>query len=344
MQQDGNPTAGDSGASTLERLERFLSAGEPQPERKEQAQPEPAQAEEVPEEAKAQPDVVDASDDAPTEDEPQVSLSDIAEYLGVEESMLTVSDDGKVAIKTKIDGQEGTAKLQDFLKTYQLRGHVDNESRAVSEAKKALQAEREQFQQQARQQSEYVASLAQQAQSELMADFNAIDWNQLSADDPAEYVKLQHQFQQRNARIQQMHTQAQQMVQQHSHQAFVESTQKAAAYLSEKIPGWQPGNEVDNAILQYAQSIGVAEGIGDVIRRNPGIGVLLHQAMSNSKQADAKSIVEKKVRTAPKLVKPGQSTDANQRAANEVADLKSQIRKSGGKSGIAEYLLKTGKV
>lgn len=341
--QDGNPTATEnSGASTLERLESFLAARE-EPVQPKTPETVPEKADEVPVEAKTE-EVVETSDDAPTEAEPQLSLSDLAKYLGVDENQLDVADDGHVAIKTKIDGQEGTAKLADFLKTYQLRGHVDNETRAVAEQRKALQAEREQFQQQARQQSEYVASLAQQAQSELMADFNAIDWNQLSSEDPAEYVRQQHQFQQRSQRINQMHTQAQQLAQQHNQQAFVESTHKAAAYLEDKIPGWKPGNEVDTAIMQYAQSIGVADGIGDAIRRNPGLGVLLHQAMQQGKQSDAKAIAEKKVRSAPKLVKPGQSTDANQRAAQEVSALKSAIRKSGGKSGIAEYLMRTGKV
>jgi hypothetical protein len=63
--------------------------------------------------------------------------------------------------------------------------------------------------------------------------------------------------------------------------------------------------------------------------------------MLYDKLQESKASVENKVRTAPKLVKPGQP--ANDRGQQTVRNLKSQITKSGGKQGIAEYLLATGK-
>jgi len=50
-------------------------------------------------------DDVDESQDLTTDD--------LAQYFGVESDKLSVTDDGEVMIRTKIDGKEGQAKLDD---------------------------------------------------------------------------------------------------------------------------------------------------------------------------------------------------------------------------------------
>lgn len=343
--QTENPT-GEAGASTLERLESYLSAGDAPEERKEvpevAAKPEQAESKEV-------PNVEPESDAQGEDDGPQINLSDVAKVLGVDESLLDVDDDGQAIIKTKIDGQEGSAKLADFLKSYQLKGHVDNESRAVAEQRKALQAEREQFQQTARQQAEYVGNLAQAAQAELMQEYQSIDWSALSRDDPARYVSLQHEFQQRNAKVQGLAQRAQQLQQHHAEQAQqsrVKALAEEDARLSELIPDWADSaakNKGKAELASWLTKLGVPQKALESLE-SASLIAALRKGMLFEQQAEAKHIAEKKVRLAPKLVKPGQSTDKATRDAQGIAELKSSIRKSGGKTGIAQYLLATGKV
>lgn len=76
-----------------------------------------------------------------------------------------------------------------------------------------------------------------------------------------------------------------------------------------------------------------------------GIVYALRKAMLADRAAPKVAAVEKKVRSAPKLVKPGQSVDANQRKAEGLQSLKERIRKTGGKGdSVAEWLIAAGKV
>ena len=351
-----NPT-GDSGASTLNRIESFLAASEGEPEKREQqAAPEVPEAPDT-QAQEAGPEVEEAPEtDAPEQDDgPQLSVTDLAEYLGIEETALDVDEDGSVLVKTKIDGKEGAAKFNDLLKSYQLQGHIDNKSRAAAEQEKALMERATQFETYAKQQTEHLTRLAQVAHQELMRDAAGIDWDQLSRNDPAEYVAQQHEFQQRQTRINQL-VQASQAQKQQADTAEQQRIALAAQTDGEKLPTLIPewGNpEVRKAetakLIEWSHKNGFTDQALKSLheaRVDSAAAFLatMRKAMLYDQSQGKQTSIEKQVRTAPKLVKPGQSIDSKQRQQDSVRGLKESIRKSGGKSGIAEYLLATGKV
>lgn len=334
-----NPTA-DSGASISERIERFL-----EPETQDAASQDEAPAKEQPEAAEA-PEVETANDAQADSDEPQLSLSDVAQYLGVDESALDVSDDGAILIKTKVDGQEGTAKFQDLVKSYQLQGHVDAKVREAAEQAKALQERVQQFEAYAQSEAQKFSTLANIAHQELMREVEGINWQELARTDPGEYVAKQAEFQTRQARVNQLLEAANQQSQQarQAQQArFQQSLQTAAQRIAADVEGWAPGNDVDVALNKFAKDNGFVN-TPQILAEYPQAALILHKAMLYDQGKAKAAVVEKQVRAAPKLVKPGQSTDARQRAQETTRNLKEQIRKSGGKKGIAEYLMATGKV
>lgn len=343
-----NPT-GESGASISERIESFLAAPteESQPneaaEHKEEIPHLSDQAVETPEETEVETPAKDAQTGS---DEPQVSLTDVAQYLGVDETLLDVSDDGEILVKTKIDGVEGSAKFDDLVKSYQLQGHVDKKVREVADQAKA-QAERvQQFEAYAQQEVQRISTLANIAHQELVGEFGGIDWQQLAQTDPAQYVALQAQVQARQARVKQLLDAADsqnQQAQQARQARFQESLSKAAERIAAEVPGWQAGNEVDIGISNFAHENGFAN-TAEILAEYPQAAKILWEAQQYRAGKAKSSVVEQVVRKAPKLVKPGQSTDAKQRAQETTRGLKENIRKSGGKHGIAEYLLATGKV
>lgn len=346
--QEGNPTASDGGASTLERLESFLAAGEsPEPDENREPSNDPAQDIEP---EIADDSQVDTEGDAQEEaDGPQITTADLAKYLGIDQNLLDVDDAGEVKIRTKIDGQDGAAKLQDFLKSYQLQGHIDNKARALAEQHQAMQARAAEIEQFAQQRLQQVEDLASFAMGDLTREFNSVDWQQLRAVDPAEYAARQHDYQARynqlqNAlnSVQQQRSAHQSAMQQQEMQAFGQKKAAAAEYLSQHIPGWSSGNEVDKNIASYASSLGFGQGVSAVIADAPMAAVVLHKAMLYDQLQKAKPAVENKVRTAPKIVKPGQTQTNKQEAS--VKNLRSTIRNSGGKQGIEQYLMATGKV
>jgi hypothetical protein len=340
--QTENPT--QSGDSIQERLESLLSADEPQ-EVTEAPQEEPT-SEADPAEVEAE--VETADDEGDEGNEPSLSLTDLAKYLGVDESALDVDEAGQLNLKTKVDGTEGKAKLTDLLTSYQLRGHLDNQTRAVAEQQKALaqQAAQQEAQVQARVQQ--VMDLASAAQAELNREFQNVDWQTLRVTDPAEYAASIQDYQARQAHINNIANNAAQQRQQYEaqqqhHQA--ETLKAEAQALPTLIPEWKDPVVADKEraeIKDWAINLGIPKEEVDQVSKASYVAVL-RKAMMFDRMQSSKAAVEKKVHAAPRLVKPGQTQPANSQETN-LRSIKAQIKQSGGKQGITDYLLASGKV
>lgn len=332
---DENPTSGEAGASITDRLERFLSD-------------EPAAESKDPVEAKEDNSEVDPNGATEQEEEPQsVSTADVAKFLGVDESALDVDEDGTIKVKTKIDGKEGTAKFQELLKNYQLQGHAENKARQAAEAQKALDARRAEIEQQATAKLQQVEQLANVAAAELMREYQSVNWEALRATDPGQYAALRADFQERNAKLQNVFQHAKQEAVQREQEmarSKAEFVAQQAAKLPEIIPEWKDpaiqSKEVGE-IRDWALKNGFQPQEVDGFTMAHHVQVM-RKAMLYDKQQQSKPAIENKVRQAPKLVKPGQVTDTG--PGQQLRNLRTQIKASGGKRGIEEYLIASGKV
>lgn len=344
-----NPT--ESGASIHERLEALIAeedvtTTQPDEEQAEEAE-EPTEAEDSEEIAAAE----DQPDDVPEGDEPSIELSHIAQYLGVEEDLLDVDEDGQVQFKTKIDGQEDKAKLKDFLANYQIRGHLDNQNREVAEIKKTLQSQLDQATEQASQRLENLENMANLAYSELVSEYQSVNWDELRQDDPAEFAAKQTEYNQRNYRIQQINEQAAQEKQRldnerlTSYQAIIQEEQQK---LREAIPEWSDESverKEKAELTDYLKGIGYSS---DEINQlsDHRMFLLLRKSMQFDNLQKNKAVVTKKVLKAPKLVKPGNPKSKQEQSEHTLSTIKQNIKKTGGKDkkSIVDYLIATGKV
>jgi hypothetical protein len=337
-----NPTAGDSGASITDRLERFLA-------------PEPAQNETKPEPTEQTASAEPAEGAEPTEKpeggeqtestQPQLTTTDLAKVLGIDESALDVDGDGNISIKTKIDGKDGAAKFADLVKSYQLQGHAENKAREVAEQQKALQQRAQEVEQQFQQRLNHAEQLTTIAAQELMAEYQQYDWKALDQHpDQGAVAALKLKFQERNAKIQQamqgINAHRGQLNQQAEAQQQ-ERVRQEAQRLPTLIPEWK-----DNAIaakeskelIEWGRSVGYTDTELKALNNSSALHVATtRKAMLYDKLQQSKAVVENKVRLAPKIVKPGQA-QANSAADTDRA-LKQNFVKAGGKNGTLEALL-----
>jgi hypothetical protein len=343
-----NPTA-DGGASIEERIERFLEPEVPQEDATTQGQPEnadPATAPEVPE-TEVEPPAKDAQTEA---DEPQIALSDVAQYLGVDETLLDVSDEGDILVKTKIDGQDGTAKFEDLVKSYQLQGHVDNKARQAAETERVLQERVQQFEEHAQSQTVELEQVYQFMEHTLLGEFQEVNWQNLAQTDPAGWAAAKQAQESRVGELQKFGQYIGQRKQQEAQAQEERDRQKfevVGQVFAEQIPGWQPRNEVDVALNKFAQQDLrlTPQQVAQIVKDFPGAGLVMWESMQYRAGKQTASVTEKKIRTAPKLVRPGQSVTAKERTGENVRGLKEQVRKSGGKGqSVTDYLIATGKV
>jgi hypothetical protein len=337
-----NPTAGDGGASITDRIERMLvadSTPEQQTESQATAGDEAATQQVEPE-----------NGDRQQEPEPQstVTTADVAKYLGVDESMLDVDEDGTIKVRTKIDGKDGAAKFADLLKDYQIRGHAENKAREVAEREKAIQARAQEVEQQHAQRLQQVEHLTKIAAGQLMREYQSIDWNALRTQDPGQYAALRADFQERNTQLQAAFQSVGYQNQQQQAQAEAQKRQVLAeqeSKLPELIPEWKDAEVASKErakLVTWALKSGFeAAEVGNLMHAHHV--AVMRKAMLYDELQKSKPAIEAQVRAAPKLVKPGQAQVVDSKT-QAVRNLKTQIKASGGKKGIAEFLIATGKV
>lgn len=345
------PTSPAADASPIDRLERFLSADDaPEP----QASPAPSEQSEKrePEQADAPTETDSEPADVPKPDSEtpnEYHLSDIAKLLGADESTLDVDDDGNVMVRTKIDGQEGKAKFADLVKSYQLQGHVDKQVREAAEMRKAAQEQAAAVQQQAQIQQQLVGQIADvKAVEAELGKYNAINWRDLYDSDPATAAKLDHQYrelQQQHAQKVEAVNQAHQQIQQQSEQQRQVTLVEERKALLKAVPEWTDDARAakdKEAILADLKSRGYSER--DLQNLSDHKAVLLaRDAWLYRQQQTANKAAEKQVRAAPKIIKPGASGQGNSQAKT-LQNIKSDVRRTGSKQSVVDYLLASGKV
>jgi len=354
--------------SVSERIEQKLADNEPT------AQEDTEQAtEEVTEEATEEIIQDEATNDAEStadedesaeqeteeaNDEEVVSyeLSHIAELLGVDESNLDVDKDGKVIAKTKVDGEEGSAKLNDLIKSHQLEGHLNKQNMEVIEAKKQLDAERQNFNQNAIAKTQQLEDSLTLAQNQLNHEFQSIDWNALEQTDSSQYTLMRQKFNDRQAQIQQgVQTLHEQRQAQQSEQLayFGERLQGEKQQMLNAIPEWQTQEGFEKGRSDLRNGLNKSYGFstdeldGVFVRGESFSGIdhrlilMARDALAYRKLQEGKPAMQKKVKSAPKVAKAG----IKPRQANKVVTLnktKAAIKKSGGKQGVADYLMQKG--
>lgn len=339
-----NPTADNSGASIEDRLERFLAA-EDSP-----AEPRPEKSDAAPEKQAAQetdtPDV-----DAPEKDQqPQITTTDLAKALGIDESAIEVDADGNVSFKTKIDGKEGAAKFADVLKTHQINGHAENRTREVAQREAALATRAQEAEQAIQQRLNHAEQLGKLAYEELMADYNQYDWKALDQHhDQGAVAALKIKFQERSSKIQQAMQGVNAQRGQLSQQAQVREDARLAAEwerLPSVIPEWKDQavqQKEQKELIEWGLKRGYSRETLERLGKSSALDVAtFRNAMKFEQLQSSKVAVENKVRLAPKIVKPGQAqNDSKEQTARS---LKASVTKSGGKNGSLEaWLLATGK-
>lgn len=293
---------------------------------------------------------------------PEITTSDLSRMLGVDDDFFDLTEDGKVVVKAKIDGTDVPVSLKDLIADHQKRGHADRAMQEAAEMRKSVEAERQKIREIGTQKLQTLDAMVRMNAEELMGTYQSIDWNRLRAENPAEYAALQHDFQQRQQKI----AQAIQAIE-HEKTTLSDGQQReqaermrAAAEEDEKripqlIPEWKDqakrreGTErMLKFALEHAQKWGadsdsVVRPLISSMQHSGFLVDLVRLAQKGAEMEAGRPGVEKKVLSSPKIVRPGtpRQTDGK---AEKIKNLKKTIAKSGGKSGIHEYLIATGKV
>jgi hypothetical protein len=299
---------------------------------------------------------VEASDDEetieqeqPEEDAETVELEpeEFAKILGLEGNDISVDDDGTVKLKVKIDGEESSVTLNDLRKSYQLEGHVNRKSMELAEQRKAFEEEAEAAKQQYAQTLNQAGAMVQHLEQELLGQFQAINWAELEQTDPGRYAAERQKFGEKYQQVEQIKnqvvTEAQQMQakqEQEQKQAYQELQAKEAKILADKL-GWTTPEKWEQASGQLHTYL-VDSGFSNSEIAEAADHRLLVMA-EKARQFDALQkggkLVEKKVKKAPKLTKPGAKVNKRDQVRQKQAELKKRAIRSGRTEDLAKALM-----
>lgn len=285
-------------------------------------------------------DVTD-EDDAPVDLAQLKSLTELADATGLESDRLM-----DLELPVKIDGKAGTARLRDLVKSYQLDGHINQKLASLDTDRKTFEAKRQEAERAVGDRLLKLDAGVKTLERALMGEFNAVDWQKLQQEDPvrfnSEYVAYQQRFavmQDIAGQIADEQKQYQQSEQAKAQERFAEEFK----LLQAKVPEWSDAGKRNKDKAE----------IVDVISKDYGITkeefesivdhrqlLVVRDAVAWRKLQKSKPALLNKVKTAPKLLRPG--TPQSQAARNSVALQKSRERlKQTGRARDAVPALKS---
>jgi len=185
-------------------------------------------AEELSEES-TEGDEVDESEEESeeTEDGDQT----LAEMLGLDETQITVMDDGNFMINVKVDGELSKHSLADVVKNYQTESSVTNKSKALADERKNFESAVATKALEIKDTLERNQRLTQVLEQEILAEYEAVDWDDLRKYDPAEWSAKRQEYASKYQKIQRLQNELGTQATEEQEHTQQEMTEKQQVYL-----------------------------------------------------------------------------------------------------------------
>ena len=291
---------------------------------------EKADEEKKPVEAEAK-DVKETSKD---EKEPEGKTYESLDKF-LEEQKLDRESFLSLPVAVKVDGTEQSLPLSEVLKGYQLSAASYNRLNELAQQKTQFQTEQEQVRKALGERINQTEALFKLANEQLLADYQAINWQQLQAENPGQAALLYQQFQARQGAIDQ-HLKSIAANRQQEAQASDQKRQQVLraehAKMLDAIPELRDPTKapvVMKTIRDYATSRKFSEAELNAIFDHRYMAVLHDAAQFRALQAAAPKTVNR-VRAAPRMTPAGTRTNADPRRS-AIQQAEEVWAKSGGR-------------
>lgn len=322
--------------SPQSRLEAMLGDISNEPPRVDEDQPQEEQ-EELSAEPELEGEEVEEPEDEETEDDEPDAEADEEEDSDEEQTAEVV--------KLKVNGEEVEKSLDEVVALAQQGLDYTQKTQQVAEQRKELEALQEQlngatkqFQEQQQLNSMLIEDVAKiTALDQQLAQYQNVDWQQLSDSDFVEAQKLFFQYnqlqQQRTDAVSQFESKRQEALTKQQ-QLVADQVRKGKEQLAKEIPNWS--QQTTQEVISTGKEYGFTDAeLNSII--DPRHVKVLHDAMQWRKLKSKDSVTKKKVASAKPVVKPG-SKDQKQVATASAKKMRDQLRKTGS-SEVASKLI-----
>ena len=285
----------------------------------------------------------DLQDEAEADDSEEKDSLD-EESQDEDESDTEDSEEQPKSLKIKVNGEELEKPLDEVIALAQQGLDYTKKTQEVAEQRKALeeyaqtiQVQEQKFNEALQLNQALISEVAQLTNIDnQLAQFNDVNWQELSDTDFVEAQKLfftYNQLQQQRSKVADDLSQKQQQLQAQQAQSVQERIAKGKEILAKEIPNWS--RDTSQAIISTGKEYGFTDDeLGMIV--DPRHVKVLHDAMQWRK-LQSNSVVKNKVSQAKPVVKPG-AKDTKQEATSAKRQVRDALRKTG-KSDLAQKLI-----
>ena len=232
----------------------------------------------------------------------------------------------------KVDGKDVEVTLEELQAGYSRQADYTRKSQVLAEQRKQMDDELSATQQERQRYSHALEQLGDSTDFEIN-QFKDVDWNKLKADDPMAYIQqkdalrdLQDSKNKINAEKQKVQEQ-----QEKEYKAnMLKHRDEQLKLLSERLPDWTDptkGPKLKQDIKGFALAKGFTEQEINMLIDARSIEVLKN-AMKYENLLNAK-IAKKKVKTVPKVTKPGAGVSKAEKDTEKVKQQRAKLKTSG---------------
>ena len=355
------PASSESSADTvLSRIEARLGGEAPlgekeetteEPEATEEESEDSTEAEETEEPDEDETEDAEDTEEATEDDEDKIELSEdqLAAALGLPEGSAKVDDEGNTLIRTKVDGKVDYVPLKDITASYQMEKHWQERIRTTAEDKKQFDTQKEQESQKLQNAIGDAIALSQSLEKQMFSQYQGVDFNALKAQDPGRWAAMQQEIQQRQQYINNIKGQLGNTIrsQQEEFNQKSEEQKKArvlegAEKLIDAIPTWSDPDTATKEI-QALVPIAIAAGYTEeefIGAEDYRLILLVREASKAKKEQETTSIVKKRLKSIPKITKPGsKKVNSKSKEDRERSHLTNNLKRTGSTADAAAALL-----
>lgn len=262
---------------------------------------------------------------AESEEVPVQTLEELAEAIDADPEWLR-----SLETTQKVNGKEIKVRLDDALRSYRTQEAAEEqlaEAKArTTEARDYLEGLKKELGGNAVQ----LAAVLEAQTEELKARANSIDWNQLRADDPAEWTAKQKELETAQSKIQQVredavaaYQQALGNIQAEELKQRNESLPKERDKLLTLIPEWKDTEIFDrerDQLVDYLGKQGYSQQEIEAASFRASYMALAVKAMRFDRAKGKQNATKKKIAAIPKVLKPGSKSDEQDKPSSDQTD------------------------
>jgi len=232
----------------------------------------------------------------------------------------------------KVDGKDVEVTLEELQAGYSRQADYTRKSQVLAEQRKQMDDELSATQQERQRYSHALEQLGDSTDFEIN-QFKDVDWNKLKADDPMAYIQQKDALRDLQDSKNKINAEKQKIQEQQENEYktnMLKHRDEQIKLLSERLPDWTDptkGPKLKQDIKSFALAKGFTEQEINMLIDARSIEVL-NNAMKYENLLNAK-IAKKKVKTVPKVTKPGAGVSKAEKDTEKVKQQRAKLKTSG---------------